>query len=111
VVREQSGGGNSCLRSAGKRIGTTLQQLLIEKVSGRVLYVDMTFGGFLGPLARRHHTIPWEKLAYDMRLRRVRTDITEEQVRAAHPAVLAMERSGWIQQEREGAGLLSRQGL
>ena len=29
-----------------------------------MLYVDVTFGGFLG-LGAHHHTIPWEKLTYD----------------------------------------------
>jgi sporulation protein YlmC with PRC-barrel domain len=73
--------GTAVYDPAGKRIGT-IQQLLIEKVSGRVLYVDMTFGGFLG-LGTHHHTIPWEKLAYDTHLGGYRTDITEEQVKAA----------------------------
>jgi hypothetical protein len=73
--------GTGVYDATGKRIGT-IQQLLIEKVSGRVLYVDMTFGGFLG-LGAHHHTIPWEKLTYDTGLGGYRTDITEEQVRAA----------------------------
>ncbi|WP_332683700.1 PRC-barrel domain-containing protein [Bosea sp. (in: a-proteobacteria)] len=60
----------------------TIKRLLIEKVSGRVLYVDVTFGGFLG-IGSRHVTIPWEKLAYDKELEGYRTDITEAQVRAA----------------------------
>ncbi|WP_201840920.1 PRC-barrel domain-containing protein [Microvirga zambiensis] len=63
------------------RIGT-IKRLLIEKVSGRVLYVDVTFGGFLG-VGVHHHTIPWEKLTYDSGLHGYCTDITEEQVRGA----------------------------
>jgi hypothetical protein len=65
----------------GHRIGT-IKRLLIEKVSGRVVYVDVTFGGLLG-LGVHHHTIPWEKLTYDTRPHGYRTDITEEQVRGA----------------------------
>lgn len=60
----------------------TIRRLLIEKVSGRVLYVDVTFGGFLG-IGAHHHTIPWEKLSYDTELEGYRTDITEAQVRGA----------------------------
>lgn len=60
----------------------TIKRLLIEKVSGRVLYVDVTFGGFLG-IGAHHHTIPWDKLAYDWELGGYRTDITEEQIRGA----------------------------
>jgi hypothetical protein len=65
----------------GNRIGT-IRRLLIEKVSGRVLYVDVTFGGFLG-IGVHHHTIPWEKLSYDRERGGYRTDITEAQVRDA----------------------------
>src|SRR5918998_641249 len=64
-----------------RQIGT-IKRLLIEKVSGRVLYVDMVFGGFLG-LGAHHHTIPWEKLTYDTRLGGYHTDITAEQVKGA----------------------------
>jgi hypothetical protein len=67
-------------RDAGQ-IGT-IKRLLIEKVSGRVIDVDVTFGGFLG-IGAHHHTIPWDKLRYDRELGGYRTDITEEQVRGA----------------------------
>ena len=63
------------------KIGT-IERLLIEKVSGCVTYVDVTFGGFLG-LGVHHHTIPWEKLTYDQELEGYHTDITEAQVRGA----------------------------
>jgi sporulation protein YlmC with PRC-barrel domain len=81
VIESSRVEGTAVYDPAGKRIGT-IQQLLIEKVSGRVLYVDMTFGGFLG-LGTHHYTIPWEKLAYDTHLGGYRTDITAEQVREA----------------------------
>src|SRR5215210_3842880 len=73
--------GTAVFDREGHQIGT-IQRLLIEKVSGRVLYVDVTFGGFLG-IGVHHHTIPWEKLAYDGELEGYRTDITESQVRGA----------------------------
>ncbi|CAN7640709.1 PRC-barrel domain-containing protein [Bosea sp. LjRoot237] len=60
----------------------TIKRLLIEKVSGRVLFVDVTFGGFLG-IGSHHVTIPWEKLTYDKELEGYRTDLTEAQVRGA----------------------------
>ncbi|MGF9756226.1 PRC-barrel domain-containing protein [Microvirga sp. 0TCS3.31] len=64
-----------------RQIGT-IKRLLIEKVSGRVLYVDVTFGGFLG-MGVHHHTIPWDKLSYDKELEGYRTDVTEAQVQGA----------------------------
>jgi hypothetical protein len=76
----------------------TIKRLIIEKVSGRVLYVDITFGGFLG-LGTHHHTIPWEKLAYEPSLGGYRTDVTEEQVRGAPPTYGDAE--VWPERSRE----------
>ncbi|MDF2810307.1 MAG: hypothetical protein K0S56_1338 [Microvirga sp.] len=59
---------------SGKHIGT-IHHLIIEKVSGRVIYAVMTFGGFLR-IGTKAHTIPWEKLAYDPTLGGYRTNIT-----------------------------------
>jgi sporulation protein YlmC with PRC-barrel domain len=81
----------------GKHIGT-IKRLLIEKVSGRVTYVVMTFGGFLS-LGSHEHTIPWDKLRYDTRLGGYRTDITEEQLRGA-PSVF-VDREVWPDRPRE----------
>ncbi|MBQ0820859.1 PRC-barrel domain-containing protein [Microvirga sp. HBU67558] len=76
----------------------TIKRLLIEKVSGRVLYVDVTFGGFLG-IGVHHHTVPWDKLAYDRELEGYRTDVTEAQVQAA-PAFYGDDRI-WPDRKRE----------
>ena len=46
-----------------KRIGT-IHHLIIEKVSGRVVYAVMSFGGFLG-IGERYHPLPWSVLTYD----------------------------------------------
>ena len=76
----------------------TIKRLMIEKVSGRVLYVDVTFGGFLG-IGAHHHTIPWGKLSYDWELGGYRTDITEEQVRGA-PSFFRSDED-WHDRKRE----------
>lgn len=73
--------GTAVFDSKYEQIGT-IKRLLIEKVSGRVLYVDVTFGGFLG-IGSHHVTIPWDKLTYDKELEGYRTDMTEDQVRSA----------------------------
>lgn len=73
--------GTSVFDPNGKQIGT-IKRLLIEKITGRVLYADMVFGGFLG-IGSHHHTIPWGKLTYDTVLQGYRTDITAEEVRRA----------------------------
>jgi PRC-barrel domain len=58
----------------------TIKRLMIEKVSGRVVAVDVTFGGLFG-VGTHHRTIPWDRLSYDTELEGYRTDITPEEVR------------------------------
>ncbi|KWT69097.1 MULTISPECIES: PRC-barrel domain-containing protein [Hyphomicrobium] len=64
-----------------KNIGE-VDHLLIDKLSGRVAYAVMSFGGFLG-LAHSHYPIPWSALRYDSTLDGYRTGITEAQLRDA----------------------------
>ena len=59
-----------------------IDHLMIEKISGRVAYAVMSFGGFLG-LAHSHYPIPWSALKFDTALGGFRTGITEEQLRDA----------------------------
>lgn len=89
--------GTAVFDQQGSQIGT-IKRLLIEKVGGRVLYVDVTFGGFLG-IGVHHHTVPWDKLSYDRELEGYRTDITEAQVRAA-PAFYGDDQV-WPDRQRE----------
>jgi sporulation protein YlmC with PRC-barrel domain len=65
----------------GRHIGT-IDHLVIEKVSGRVVYAVMSFGGFLG-LGAHLYTVPWEKLHYDTGMGGYHTDITEAELQDA----------------------------
>ncbi len=60
----------------------TIDHLVIEKVSGRVVYAVMSFGGFLG-LGAHHYTVPWEKLHYETSVGGYLTDITEAELQEA----------------------------
>ena len=67
---------------AGDKAIGGIDHLLIEKVSGRVTYAVMSFGGFLG-LGHSHYPIPWAALKYDTNLGGYRTGITERQLQGA----------------------------
>jgi hypothetical protein len=82
----------------GKNIGS-IKRLMIEKISGRVAYAVMSFGGFLG-MGQEEHTIPWNKLTYDTSLGGYRTDITEAQLRGA-PAFSRDRNHDWADRQRE----------
>jgi sporulation protein YlmC with PRC-barrel domain len=73
--------GTAVYDANGKKIGT-IKRLVVEKVSGHVVYAVTSFGGFLG-LGSETHTIPWEQLHYDPALHGYKTPITEEQLHKA----------------------------
>lgn len=64
-----------------ERVGD-IDHLLIDKVSGKVIYAVMSFGGFLG-LGHSHYPIPWAALKYDTSIAGYRTGITEQQLKDA----------------------------
>jgi hypothetical protein len=59
-----------------------IDHLMIDKMSGRVAYAVVSFGGFLG-LGHSHYPIPWTALNYEKRLGGFRTNITEQQLKDA----------------------------
>ena len=64
-----------------KHIGE-IDHLIIDKLSGRVAYAVMSFGGFLG-LGHSHYPIPWGALKYDTKLDGYVTGISEQQLKDA----------------------------
>ena len=54
VIESDRVEGTAVFDLQGHRIGT-IKRLLIDKVSGRVVYVDVTFGGFLGARGPSSH--------------------------------------------------------
>ena len=64
-----------------RRIGT-IERVMIDKISGRVSYAVLSFGGFLG-LGNDHYPLSWQSLKYDIRLGGYRTGVTESQLRGA----------------------------
>lgn len=63
------------------KIGS-IERVMIDKLSGKVSYAVLGFGGFLG-LGNDHYPLPWQSLKYDTRLGGYRTGITENQLRGA----------------------------
>ncbi len=55
--------GTKVFATDGEEIGE-VSKLVIGKVSGRVEYAVMSFGGFLG-IGERYHPLPWDALDYD----------------------------------------------
>jgi hypothetical protein len=99
VIESDRVEGTEVFNQQGRQIGT-IKRLLIEKVSGRVLYVDVTFGGFLG-IGVHHRTVPWDKLSYTRDLEGYRTDITKEQVQGAPSFCIEGDDEVWPDRKRQ----------
>ena len=91
--------GTAVYNQQGRQIGS-IKRLLIEKVSGRVLSVDVTFGGFLG-IGVHQRTVPWDKLSYARDLEGYRTDITKEQVQGAPSFCIEGDDELWPDRKRQ----------
>src|SRR5215470_9909116 len=58
--------GTPVYRSNGERAGT-IQRVMIDKLSGKVAYAVMSFGGFMG-IGEDYYPLPWSLLTYNPRL-------------------------------------------
>ena len=55
--------GTEVYNRQGEHLGE-VEDVMIDKVSGNVVYAVMSFGGFLG-IGEKYHPIPWSMLKYD----------------------------------------------
>jgi len=55
--------GSNVYNATGEKLGS-VEDILIDKMSGRALYAVMSFGGFLG-MGEKQHPLPWSTLKYD----------------------------------------------
>lgn len=73
--------GTAVYSPAGDKLGT-VENLMIDKKSGRVGYAVMAFGGFLG-MGESRHPLPWQTLKYDTRMGGYVVDIDTNTLRSA----------------------------
>jgi sporulation protein YlmC with PRC-barrel domain len=63
VINADKVEGTAVYDPKGDKLGT-IDDLVIDKVSGKTLYAIMSFGGFLG-MGEKQHPLPWSTLNYD----------------------------------------------
>ena len=63
------------------KIGT-VQRVMIDKLSGKVAYAVISFGGFLG-VGEDYYPVPWSTLKYDTNLGGYVTGVTAESLKGA----------------------------
>ena len=63
------------------KIGT-VQRVMIDKLSGKVAYAVISFGGFLG-VGEDYYPVPWSTLKYDTNLGGYVTGVTADSLKGA----------------------------
>ncbi|MEO7386503.1 MAG: PRC-barrel domain-containing protein [Gammaproteobacteria bacterium] len=65
----------------GEKLGD-VKDVVLDKLSNNILFVVVSFGGFLG-IAEKFHPIPWSTLDYDEEAGAYVIDATRQQLEAA----------------------------
>ncbi len=87
--------GTTVYNTAGEKLGS-IQNVMIDKISGKVAYADMAFGGFLG-IGDRHHPLPWSVLKYDTQQDGYVVNLDKDKLKGA-PNYGAGDRMDWEDQ-------------
>jgi hypothetical protein len=61
-----------------RKIGS-LERVMIDKISGKVAYAVLSFGGFLG-MGEDFYPMPWSTLKYDTKLGGYLVNLTKDQL-------------------------------
>src|SRR3954454_24453895 len=73
--------GTSVYGADRNKIGS-IERVMIDKISGKVSYAVLGFGGFLG-VGNDHYPLPWQSLKYDPELGGYVTGITDKALQRA----------------------------
>lgn len=73
--------GTHVYNPAGEKLGS-IDSLMIDKLSGKVRYAVMEFGGFLG-MGTDRYPLPWDTLKYDTNLGGYAVTLSKEQLEKA----------------------------
>jgi hypothetical protein len=73
--------GATVYNTALEKLGS-VEDVMIDKGTGRIAYAVLSFGGFLG-IGDRFYPLPWEKLSYDAELGGYVVDIDRDVLEGA----------------------------
>lgn len=71
--------GTAVYNRKGEKLGS-IENIMIDKYSGRVAYAVMAFGGFLGLVGDHHHPLPWSVLDYSPQMGGYVVDLDKERL-------------------------------
>jgi sporulation protein YlmC with PRC-barrel domain len=73
--------GTTVYNAGLEKLGT-VEDVMIDKATGRIAYAVLSFGGFLG-VGDRYYPLPWEKLAYNSEVGGYVVDIDRDVLKGA----------------------------
>ncbi|WP_428490863.1 PRC-barrel domain-containing protein [Rhodopila sp.] len=73
--------GTTVFNPALEKLGN-IEDVMIDKSSGRIAYAILSFGGFLG-IGERYYPLPWEKLDYNVEVGGYVVDIDRDVLEGA----------------------------
>jgi hypothetical protein len=73
--------GTPVYRSNGEKVGR-IGRVMIDKLSGKVAYAVMSFGGFMG-IGEDYYPLPWSLLKYNTTLDGYEINISDQQLKGA----------------------------
>ena len=76
--------GTAVYNIAGDKVGT-IRDVIIDKISGKVVYATLTFGGVLG-VGEKYHALPWSVLTFNTDLGGYQVDVDREKLEAGPSA-------------------------
>jgi hypothetical protein len=79
-------------RSDGTKVGI-IERLMIDKVSGKVAYAVLSFGGFMG-VGVKHIPVPWDRMKYGVSLDAYEINLSDEELSRA-PSFAADNEFDW----------------
>ena len=86
--------GTSVYNMSGEKIGT-IHNVMIDKLSGRVVYATLAFGGVLG-IGQKYHALPWDVLTFNAEMGGYQVDIDRNKLENG-PAATEEELTGNFQ--------------
>lgn len=90
--------GTPVYRSNGERVGR-IERVMIDKLTGKVAYAVMSFGGFMG-IGEDYYPLPWSLLTYNPRLEGYEVNVDEQQLKGA-PKYSKHESWDWSDRARD----------
>jgi len=81
VISSDRVNGTNVYNPNGDKLGS-IDTLMIDKVSGKVRYAVMEFGGFLG-IGSDRYPLPWDSMKYDVGLGGYVVSVSREQLERA----------------------------